>query len=82
LGTLVLKSTFAGQATLDLTKLVVAEINVIGSRCGPFAPALRLLQKNAIEVAPLIDGEYKLAQAVQAFTHARQHGVRKILLRP
>lgn len=82
LGTLVLKSTFAGKSHLDLTKLVVAEINVVGSRCGPFAPALNLLQKDAIDVQSLIDGEYKLSQAVQAFTHASQRGVRKILLRP
>ena len=82
LGTLVLKSTFAGQSHLDLTKLVVAEINLVGSRCGPFAPALTLLQRNAIDTASLIDGEYKLTQAIQAFTHASQRGVRKILLRP
>ena len=82
LGVLVLKSTFAGQAHLDLTKLVVAEINVVGSRCGSFAPALNLLQRNAIDVVSLIDGEYKLSQAIQAFTHASQRGVRKILLRP
>ena len=82
LGTLVLKSTFAGQTNLDLTKIVVAEINVIGSRCGPFAPALNLLQRNAIDVSSHIDGEYKLSHAIQAFTHASQRGVRKILLRP
>jgi len=82
LGTLVLKSTFAGNANLDLTKLVVAEINVVGSRCGPFAPALNLLKRDAIDVNSLIDGEYKLTQAIQAFTHASQRGVRKVLLRP
>ncbi|MBE2225479.1 MAG: alcohol dehydrogenase catalytic domain-containing protein [Anaerolineae bacterium] len=82
LGTLVLKSTFAGQSNLDLTKLVVAEINVVGSRCGPFAPALTLLQRHAVDVTSLIDGEYNFSHAIQAFTHASQHGVRKILLRP
>lgn len=82
LGTLVLKSTFAGQSALDLNKLVVGEITVVGSRCGPFAPALKLLQRRAVDVACLIDGEYKFSQAVQALTHASQHGVRKILLLP
>jgi threonine dehydrogenase-like Zn-dependent dehydrogenase len=82
LGSLVLKSTFAGKTNLDLTKLVVAEINVVGSRCGPFAPALTLLQRGSIDVGSLIDGSYKLSQAIQAFTHASQRGVRKILLRP
>ncbi|MCB9423338.1 MAG: alcohol dehydrogenase catalytic domain-containing protein [Ardenticatenaceae bacterium] len=82
LGTLVLKSTFAGQSTLDLTKLVVAEITVIGSRCGPFAPALRLLAQDAVPVRALIDGEYPLSQGLAAFEHAARSGVRKILLRP
>ena len=82
LGTLVLKSTFAGQSTLDLTKLVVAEITAIGSRCGPFAPALRLLAQDAVPVRALIDGEYPLGQGLAAFDHAAQPGIRKILLRP
>jgi threonine dehydrogenase-like Zn-dependent dehydrogenase len=85
LGTLVLKSTFHGQASLDLTKLVVAEINVVGSRCGPFAPALRLLARGdsgGICVRNFIEAEYPLSQGQAALNHAAQPGVRKILLRP
>ena len=81
-GTLILKSTFQGTTNLDLTKVVVSEINVIGSRCGPFAPALRLLARSQINVRALIDGEYPLAEGLAAFDHAAQPGVRKILLRP
>jgi threonine dehydrogenase-like Zn-dependent dehydrogenase len=81
-GTLILKSTFQGTANLDLTKVVVSEINIIGSRCGPFAPALRLLARNQVNVQALIDGEYPLAEGLAAFDHAAQPGVRKILLRP
>ncbi len=81
-GLLVLKSTFAGDSKLDLTKLVVAEITVIGSRCGPFAPALRLLNSGAIEVMATIEAEYPLTEALAAFEHAARPGVRKILLRP
>ncbi len=81
-GLLILKSTFAGKSHLDLTKLVVAEIQVVGSRCGPFAPALELLARGAVNVKPLIDGRYHFSQAVPAFTHASQRGVRKILLHP
>lgn len=91
-GTLVLKSTFAGDATLNLTKLVVGEVRVIGSRCGPFAPALRLLEAatateeappgTTIQVRPLIEATYPLADAITAFDHAAQPGVRKILLKP
>ena len=81
-GTLVLKSTFHGNANINLTKLVVAEINVIGSRCGPFAPALRLLAREAVAVRPLIEAEYPLADALAAFAHADRPGARKVLLRP
>ena len=82
LGVLVLKSTFAGQATLDLTKLVVGEITVVGSRCGPFAPALRLLARRQIDPRPLIEGTYPLAEGLAAFQRAAHPGTRKILLRP
>ena len=81
-GTLVLKSTFAGQAHVNLTKLVVGEIAVVGSRCGPFAPALRLLERGAVRVRPLIEAEYPLTDALAAFAHAARPGVRKVLLRP
>jgi threonine dehydrogenase-like Zn-dependent dehydrogenase len=81
-GTLVLKSTYAGESQLDLTKLVVGEITVIGSRCGPFAPALRLLAQDTVNVGALIEAEYPLADGVTAFARATQPGVRKVLLRP
>lgn len=82
LGTLVMKSTFHGKANVDLTKLVVGEITVQGSRCGPFDKALRMLARNAVTVLPFIDGEYALADGLEAMARADQPGVRKILLRP
>lgn len=82
MGTLILKSTFADRASIDLTKLVVAEVNVVGSRCGPFDPALRLLGNGAVLVQDLVEAEYQLNDALSAFEHAAQPGVRKILLRP
>ena len=81
-GTLVLKSTFAGTPRVDLTKLVVGEITVVGSRCGPFAAALDLLAAGSVQVLPLIDAEYPLADALVALEHAARPGVRKVLLRP
>jgi threonine dehydrogenase-like Zn-dependent dehydrogenase len=91
-GTLVLKSTFHGHADVDLTKLVVGEITVVGSRCGPFAPALRLLEQSVglggrsaglgVQVRPLIEAEYPLSKALAAFENAARPGVRKVLLRP
>ncbi len=91
-GTLVLKSTFHGNADVNLTKLVVSELTVVGSRCGPFAPALRLLAANAtageraraglsVQVRPLIEAEYPLSDALAAFDHAARPGVRKVLIR-
>ncbi len=82
LGTLVMKSTFAGTPAVDLTKIVVDEISVLGSRCGPFAPALTLLERGAVDVESTIEGEYPLARALEALEHAARPGVRKILLRP
>lgn len=80
-GTLVLKSTFAADsAAMDLTKIVVAEIRVIGSRCGPFGPALKVLASGRLQVLPFIDGQYPLADGVDAFEHAARTGARKILL--
>ena len=79
-GTLVLKSTFEGAATVDLTKLVVAEITVVGSRCGPFAPALRLLEKGAVDVESMIEAEYPLERALEAMEHAARPGVLKVQL--
>ncbi|QSB00203.1 alcohol dehydrogenase catalytic domain-containing protein [Methylomonas sp. EFPC1] len=81
-GTLVLKSTFAANAALDLSKVVVYEINIIGSRCGPFAEALTLLAEGKLPVATMIDGQYPLSDGLAAFDHAAQAGVRKILLQP
>lgn len=82
LGTIILKSTFAGESRLNLTKVVVGEINVLGSRCGPFAPALRLLAENRIRIEPMIVAEYPLQDALAAFQKAAQPDVLKILLRP
>lgn len=79
-GTLVLKSTYAGNLTIDAASLVVDEITLIGSRCGPFAPALELLHTQQVDVAPLIQARYPLSEGLQAFAHAQQRGVMKILL--
>ena len=58
LGTIILKSTYATKANLDLTPIVVDEITVVGSRCGPFPPALRLLAEDQLDVFSLIDAHY------------------------
>ncbi len=80
-GTLVLKSTLAEPHTLSLAPLVINEVTVVGSRCGPFLPALQALAKKRVEVTPLIDGIYSLNDGAQAVAHAAQSGALKVLLR-
>ncbi len=80
-GTIVLKSTFAGTLRdFDAGALVVNEVTVVGSRCGPFAPALEALQRGTVDVRPLVHTRYPLAQADAALAHAAQPGVLKVLL--
>jgi alcohol dehydrogenase len=79
-GRLVLKSTYAGAVRVDLSVLVVDELTLVGSRCGPFAPALRLLEGRLVETAPLIADVYALDDGLAAF-EAAQHAL-KILLKP
>jgi threonine dehydrogenase-like Zn-dependent dehydrogenase len=81
-GTIVLKSTYAGPAGIDLAPLVVHEIRVVGSRCGPFGAALRLLEHRLVDVLPLIEARYSLAEALDAFGRAEQPGTLKVLLTP
>ena len=81
-GTIVLKSTFAGETAFDLTKIVVSEIKLVGSRCGPFGPALRLLAQKKVDVEGLIDGRYRFSEGKEGLTQASQAGIRKILLYP
>jgi threonine dehydrogenase-like Zn-dependent dehydrogenase len=79
-GTLILKSTYAGELRIDLSALVVDEITLIGSRCGPFAPAVQLLADGMIDVRSLIEARYPLDQGLEAFDHARRPGALKVLL--
>lgn len=79
-GILVLKSTYAGHLTFDISSLVVDEITLIGSRCSPFPEALELLASAKVDVQPLIQGRYPLSEGLAAFEDARQKGAMKILL--
>jgi len=81
-GTLVLKSTYRGEVTLALAPFVVDEITIVGSRCGPFAPALRLLERGEIDPLPLIAERFPLGRAVDAMEAAARPGMMKVLLVP
>ncbi len=79
-GTLLLKSTYAGDTRINLSSLVVDEITLLGSRCGPFDKALDLLAKGLVDVEPLIHARYPLGDGLTAFEHAQRPGAMKILL--
>lgn len=80
-GVLVLKSTFADALeSFDASALVVDEISLVGSRCGPFAPAIALLASGEIDPTPLIHAIYPLQDGVQALIRAEERGVLKVLL--
>lgn len=79
-GTLVMKSTYADRLTLDASVVVVNELTLIGSRCGPFPKALALLAAGTVDVVPLVTARYPLERALDAFEHARRPGTLKILL--
>lgn len=90
-GTLVLKSTYAPHAGTahaeaqtdlqrELTGLVIDEITAIGSRCGPFPPALRLLSERKVAVTPLIHARYALSEALTALERAASPGILKVII--
>ena len=79
-GTVVLKTTAAAGKPLNLAPLVVDEINVVGSRCGPFREAIRALAEKRIDVASLIHRRMKLEQGAEAIELAAKPGVLKVLL--
>jgi len=81
-GTIILKSTYRGKSQIDFSDLVVNEITIVGSRCGPFVPALRLLSSKLVDPLPLIDQFFSLREGELAFRHAGKPGVMKVLLRP
>jgi alcohol dehydrogenase len=80
-GTVVLKSTFHGAADVETWPIVVKELTVIGSRCGPFPAALALLRSGRVDPRPLISRVFSLKDAAKAIRYAQQRGVMKVLLR-
>ncbi len=79
-GAIVLKSTIAERTSAFLTKAVVDEATIVGSRCGPFGPAVAALASGRINARPLVSAVYPFDDALAAFDAARQPGALKILL--
>jgi len=79
-GTIVQKSTFVESVTVDISSLVVDEISIIGSRCGPFEPAIRALLRGLVNVQELIDRRFPLEMGLQAFEYAMRDAALKVIL--
>jgi threonine dehydrogenase-like Zn-dependent dehydrogenase len=79
-GTIVLKSTYQGSHEVNFSSIVVDEVSLVGSRCGPFEPALKLLTSGRVDPSALIEAIYPIDQGLAAFEHAASPGVLKVLL--
>jgi threonine dehydrogenase-like Zn-dependent dehydrogenase len=79
-GTIVLKTTVAGQQTLAWAPFVIDEVTLVGSRCGPFDRALDALERGAVNVGALISDRFDLSQGLEALTRAQTKPVLKVLL--
>jgi threonine dehydrogenase-like Zn-dependent dehydrogenase len=79
-GVVILKSTVAGGKVMNLFQVVVDEITVVGSRCGPFGPALSALAERRIDVRPLITGIYAFDRAAEAFHKATERESLKVII--
>ncbi|MHC5056876.1 MAG: MDR/zinc-dependent alcohol dehydrogenase-like family protein [Planctomycetota bacterium] len=80
LGTVVLKSTVAGDTTAPLSAAVVNEVAIVGSRCGPFAPALRALESGEVDPTPLVTARYPLDETEAALARAAEPDALKVLI--
>ena len=78
-GRVVIKSTFEGDSPVDISKIVVDELILIGSRCGPFPKAIQLLEGKRVRVEDLVDSVFRLEQAAEAFSSARSPETVKVL---
>ncbi len=78
-GTIILKTTVAAAQPVHLAPVVINEVNVLGSRCGPFAPALKMIANGEVRVDAMVSAKYPLEDAVLAFEHAERPDALKVL---
>jgi threonine dehydrogenase-like Zn-dependent dehydrogenase len=79
-GKIVLKTTISKSAPLNVNKIVINEVSVIGSRCGPFTSAIRAIKSKAVDLYPMISDTLPLNEGVKAFQYASRKGVLKVIL--
>lgn len=80
-GTVVMKTTTAGDCSMNMNSLVVKEVTLVGSRCGPFDKAIDALVSKKIDVLPLVSKVFKLDDAIDAFEYASGSGALKVILK-
>ncbi len=80
-GTIVLKSTIAMSKEFNFAPIVIDEINIVGSRCGQFLPAVRFLEKKLFDISPLIEEVYDFDNAIDAFDKSKTKGSMKVLVK-
>ncbi len=79
-GTIVLKTTSADRSGIDMNRIVIDEIKLVGSRCGPFDMALDALESKAVDVQPLITAVEPLDNGINALHKASNKEQMKVLL--
>lgn len=80
-GSIVLKTTVTRERDIDLNQIVIDEVSIIGSRCGPFKPAIQALAEGTIQTTPLISKTFKMEEGVEAMSYAKKKGVLKVILK-
>jgi len=81
-GACIMKSSYSSPIEVDLTKLVIDEVELVGSRCGPFSTAIKALEGGLIETESLIDATFSIDDYLAAFALAQKKGSMKVLIKP
>jgi threonine dehydrogenase-like Zn-dependent dehydrogenase len=81
-GTIVVKTTVAESGLVDLNSIVIHEVTLIGSRCGPFPPSIRMIEQGRVDVLSLVNRVFKLEEGLRAFEYASRKDVLKVLITP
>ena len=80
-GKIIIKTTVAERGAVDLNRVVIDELTLIGSRCGPFLPAIKALETKSVDVTPLISKVFAIEEGIEAFQYVARKGVLKVLLK-
>jgi len=80
-GKIILKTTLAEKRSVDLNSVVIHELTLTGSRCGPFLPAIKAIEDGKVDVTCLVSGLFSLEDGVKAFNYASRKDVLKVIIK-